>query len=74
MDVILHLLAHIAKVHSVEAVSVEHAVVALLAQAEASEVEEAVDLLAEEAQVEASETAEDVRVKYKSRRVEKSLN
>ena len=46
MDVILHLLAHIAKAHSVEAVSVEHAVVALLAQAEASEVEEAVDLLA----------------------------
>ena len=65
MDVILHLLAHIAKAHSEEAVSVEHAVVALLAQAEASEVEEAVDLLAEEAQVEASETAEDVRVKYK---------
>jgi hypothetical protein len=31
----------------------------------ASEVEEAVDLLAEEAQVEASETEEDVRVKYK---------
>ena len=65
MDVILHLLAHIAKAHSEEVVSVEHAVVALLAQAVASEVEEAVDLLAEEAQVEASETAEDVRVKYK---------
>jgi len=65
MDVILHLLAHIVKVHSVEAVSVVHAVVALLAQAVASEVEEAVDLLAEEAQVEASETEEDVRVKYK---------
>ena len=65
MDVILHLPAHIVKVHSVEAVSVVHAVVALLAQAVASEVEEAVDLLAEEVQVEASETAEDVRVKYK---------
>ena len=62
MDVILHLLAHIVKVHSVEAVSVAHVVVALLAQAVASEVEEVVDLLA---QVEASETAEDVRVKYK---------
>ena len=65
MDVILHLLVHIAKAHSVEAVSVAHVVVALLAQAVASEVEEVVDLLAEEAQVEASETAEGGRVKYK---------
>ena len=65
MDVILHRLVHIAKVHSVEAVLAAHVVVALLAQAEASEVEEAVVLLVEEAQVEASETAEDVRVKYK---------
>ena len=65
MDVILHHLAHIAKVHSVEVDLEVLEVVDLLTLEVDSEVEEAVTLWVEEAQLGALEMVEDVRVKYK---------